>query len=352
MERNGLEFEKPLFEIERMISDLEGASAKKGMDLSAQINQLKAQYARETQRVYSNLSAWDRVLVARHRDRPTTTDYLNLMVTDFVELHGDRSFRDDRAILTGFGMLDDQKILLVAHRKGKTVAEKRACNWGCAHPEGYRKALLKMKLAEKFRVPILCLIDTMGAYPGVEAEERGEAQAIAQNIYEMSQLRTSIVCVVIGEGGSGGAIGIGVGDRLCVLEYAYYSVISPEGCAAILWRSGDRRREAAQALRLTARDLLDHGIADEIVPEPLGGAHRDHRKMAATLKETALRHIRELEPIPLDQLVEQRWEKYRRIGYVIEGTLDETPPPVTPTDEGSEHASPRAEVENPPSDDH
>jgi len=315
MENNNLlEFEKPLVEIENRIRDLEDASATHGMDLSAQINQLRDQYRREAVRVYSNLSPWDRVRVARHKDRPTTSDYVSLMVTDFVELHGDRSYRNDPAIVTGFAKLDEQRVMLVGHRKGRNTRERMQCNWGCAHPEGFRKAILKMRLAQRFHLPIVTLIDTQGAYPGVGAEERGVAQAIADAILEMSILKVPIVSVVIGEGGSGGALGIGMADRLLILEHAYYSVISPEGCAAILWKSAEKRGEAAAALKITANNLLKMGIADEIVPEPIGGAHRDHRQMALALKEAILRNINELQQVPPEQLTEQRYAKYRKIG--------------------------------------
>jgi len=311
---NLLEFEKPLVEIENRIRDLENASATHGMDLSAQINELREQYKREAVRVYSNLTPWDRVRVARHKDRPTTSDYVALMVSDFIELRGDKAYRDDPAILTGFARLDDERVMLIGHRKGRNTRERMTCNWGCAHPEGFRKALLKMRLAERFKLPIVALIDTQGAYPGVGAEERGVAQAIADNILAMSVLRVPVVSVVIGEGGSGGALGIGLADRLCVLEHAYYSVISPEGCAAILWKSAEKRSDAAAALRITSNWLLKMGIADEIVPEPIGGAHRDHRQMAATLKSAILRNVRQLREIPIDEILRQRYEKYRRIG--------------------------------------
>jgi len=311
---NLLEFEKTLVEIENRIRDLENASATHGMDLSAQINELREQYKREAVRIYSSLSPWERVRVARHKDRPTTSDYIGLMITDFTELHGDRGFRDDAAIVTGFGRIDDERIMLVGHRKGRNTRERTQCNWGCAHAEGFRKALLKMRIAERFRLPIVTLIDTMGAYPGVGAEERGVAQAIADNILAMSEMRVPIVSVVIGEGGSGGALGIGMADRLCILEHAYYSVISPEGCAAILWKSADKKAEAANALKLTANNLLKMGIADEIVPEPIGGAHRDHKQMTATLKSVILRNVRELKEIPVDDLLTQRYDKYRKMG--------------------------------------
>ncbi|HUS57787.1 MAG TPA: acetyl-CoA carboxylase carboxyltransferase subunit alpha [Planctomycetota bacterium] len=312
--RNLLEFEKTLVDIENRIRDLENASATHGMDLSAQINELREQYKREAVRIYSNLNPWERVRVARHKDRPTTSDYVGLIANEFIELHGDRAFRDDAAILTGFAKIEDERVMLVGHRKGRNTRERMLCNWGCAHPEGFRKALAKMFIAERFNLPIVTLIDTQGAYPGVGAEERGVAQAIAENILAMSTLKVPIISIVIGEGGSGGALGIGLADRLCILEHAYYSVISPEGCAAILWKSADKKSEAAIALKITANNLLKMGIADEIIPEPIGGAHRDHRQMASTLKSAIVRNIKELKTIPPDQLLTSRYDKYRKIG--------------------------------------
>jgi acetyl-CoA carboxylase carboxyl transferase subunit alpha len=234
-----------------------------------------------------------------------------MLFEDFFEVHGDRAFADDQAMLTGFARLEGERVLVVGHRKGKTTREKIACNFGCAHPEGYRKALGKMKIAAKFGLPILALIDTPGAYPGVGAEERGQAHAIALNILEMSRLPTPIVCVVTGEGGSGGALGIGVGDIVAVLEHAYYSVISPEGCAAILWKSGDMAARAASALRLTARDLLRFGIIDEVIPEPLGGAHRDNARMGEILKGKLLEYLGRLKSVPIQELLERRYRKFR-----------------------------------------
>jgi len=312
--KNLLEFEKTLVEIENRIRDLENASATHGMDLSAQINELREQYKREAVRIYSNLNPWERVRVARHKDRPTTSDYIGLITTDFVELHGDRSFRDDAAILSGFARIDDERVMLIGHRKGRNTRERMQCNWGCAHAEGFRKAMAKMIIAERFRLPIVTLIDTQGAYPGVGAEERGVAQAIAESILTMSRLKVPIIAIVIGEGGSGGALGIGLADRLCILEHAYYSVISPEGCAAILWKSADKKSEAAIALKITANNLLKMGIADEIIPEPIGGAHRDHRQMAINLKNAIIRNVKELKAVPVDQLLAERYGKYRKIG--------------------------------------
>jgi acetyl-CoA carboxylase carboxyl transferase subunit alpha len=260
------------------------------------------------------------VQVARHKNRPYTSDYLNLAFEEFVELHGDRRFGDDRAILTGFAKLDQFKIMVVGHQKGRTYKERNACNFGCAQPEGYRKALLKMRMAAKYRLPVICFIDTPGAYPGVGAEERGQSQAIAENMYEMSRLETPVICVVIGEGGSGGALGIGVGDRVAMLEHTYYSVISPEGCAGILWKSGAHAEKAATALRFTAKDLLSFGIVDHVLEEPLGGAQRDHHRMATRLKMYLIKTLRELAAKPMTQLLEERYQKFRKIGVFLEGT--------------------------------
>ncbi len=309
-----LEFERPITELEMKIKDLEALSQSSGMNLNGQLNPLKARLDKLIQDVFTKLEPWDRVRVARHKERPLTTDYIQLMIDEWVELHGDRLFGDDPAIVTGLAQMDGERFLLVGHRKGKTTQDKIACNFGCAHPEGYRKALSKMKLAEKFGLPIVTLINTPGAYPGIGAEERGQAQAIAMNILEMSRLRVPIICVVIGEGGSGGALGIGVGDRVNILQYAYYSVISPEGCAAILWKSGDKAPEAAKALRLTADDLQQLALVDQVIPEPLGGAHRDPAGMAQILRDALLAQLRELKRIPTDRLLEERFDKYRNLG--------------------------------------
>src|SRR5262249_35720854 len=272
-------------------------------------------------KVYSNLKPWHTVLVARHPERPQTLDYIDLIFDEFVEVHGDRAVGDDRALRTGFTRLGDHRVMLIGHQKGHNFKERNECFYGCAHPEGYRKALNRMRLAAKFRLPILCLIDTPGAYPGIGAEERGQAQLIATNLLEMSRLPTPIICVIIGEGGSGGARGIGIGDRVSMLEHAYYSVISPEGCAGILWRQAtdETKQLAASALKLTARGLFSLGVIDHIIPEPLGGAHRDHREMANTLKAYLLRYLRELRSIPVEGLLEQRSQKFRRIGVFDEG---------------------------------
>ena len=312
--RNGLDFEAPILELEGKIEELRNFSQTTQVDLSDQIDQLLERCNDKKRAIFSKLSPWQKVLTARHPKRPLTSDFIQLMVKDFVELFGDRTFRDDPSIVTGFGELDGRRICIVGHRKGRDTSEKLACYFGCSHPEGYRKALLKMKLAEKFRIPILTLVNTPGAYPGIGAEERGQAFVIANNIMEMSRLRVPVICVVIGEGGSGGALGIGVGNRVLMMEHSYYSVISPEGCAAILWKTADHKERAAEILKLTAEDLQGFGIIDEIVPEPLGGAHRDPRTTAATLKHAISRHLRELERLDGEQLVADRLQKLKRIG--------------------------------------
>ncbi|MFM8415476.1 MAG: acetyl-CoA carboxylase carboxyltransferase subunit alpha, partial [Planctomycetota bacterium] len=256
--------------------------------------------------------------VARHPDRPKTSDYLSLVFDEFVELHGDKAFGDDPAMLTGFAKLEQHKVLVVGHQKGKTLAERQACHFGCAHPEGYRKAMGKMRLAAKYGLPVICLIDTPGAYPGIGAEERGQAQVIAESMFLMATLPVPIVCVVIGEGGSGGALGIGVGDRVAMLEHAYYSVISPEGCAGILWKSVEYKADAARALRFRSRDLAEFGVVDAVIEEPAGGAHRHPRQMAMRLKTYLARSLRELVGRPAERLVAERYDRFRRLGVFLE----------------------------------
>jgi acetyl-CoA carboxylase carboxyl transferase subunit alpha len=328
-----LPFEKEIYEMEGLLARLEAAAGGQGEE----VRRIRRELIGLTRKTYANLTAWQTVLVARHPERPQTVDYLDLIFEDFVELHGDRAFGDDRAIRCGFARLGDYRVLLVGQQKGRNVQERTACFFGCAHPEGYRKALKNMRLAAKFRLPIVCLIDTPGAYPGIGAEERGQAQLIATNLLEMSRLPTPIVCVVIGEGGSGGALGIGVGNRVSMLEHAYYSVISPEGCAGILWKEANEstRPLAAEALKLTAKDLERFGILDDVIPEPLGGAHRDHREMANTLKAYLLRYLRELRALPVADLLEQRYQKFRKMGVFTSDPV-EAPADVNgrPSDNG------------------
>jgi acetyl-CoA carboxylase carboxyl transferase subunit alpha len=310
-----LPFEKEIYELGDKLAALE-AKAGAGIDCGEEVRRIRRELVSLTRKIYSNLSAWDTILVARHPDRPHTVDYIDLIFEDFVELHGDRAIGDDRAIRCGFARLGDFRVMLIGQEKGRTLQERTSCFFGCAHPEGYRKALKNMRLAAKFRLPIICLIDTPGAYPGIGAEERGQAQLIATNLLEMSRLTTPIVCVVIGEGGSGGALGIGVGNRVSMLEHSYYSVISPEGCAGILWKEANEQTRplAADALKLTAKHLERFGIIDDVIPEPLGAAHRDQREMANTLKTYLLRYLRELRNVPVGDLLEQRYQKFRKMG--------------------------------------
>lgn len=313
----GLDFEQPIYELQARIYELQ-ASSDTSAEAAEEIRRLRNELSELTRNIYGNLTPWQIVKVARHDKRPQTADYVSLMFEEFVELHGDRHFGDDRAILTGFAKLDEFKVLVVGHQKGRTLKERTGCYFGCAHPEGYRKALAKMRLAAKYSLPVICFIDTPGAYPGIGAEERGQAWVIAENMYEMSRLGTPIVCIVIGEGGSGGALGIGVGDRVAMLQNAYYSVISPEGCAGILWKSHEYAPQAAQALRFTSADLRQLNVIDDVIEEPLGGAHRDHHQMAARLKMYLLKSLRDLCQRSHDELLAGRYEKFRRMGVFVE----------------------------------
>ncbi|MCH2371301.1 MAG: acetyl-CoA carboxylase carboxyltransferase subunit alpha [Pirellulales bacterium] len=312
----GLAFEQPIYKLEQELESLE--SEETGNGQSTKVRDLKNRIADGTRDIYTNLSPWETVQVARHQDRPYTRDYLNLVFDEFVELHGDRKFGDDRAMLTGFAKLNDQKVMVIGHQKGRTVKERTECYFGCAHPEGYRKAMQKMQLAAKFNLPVICFIDTPGAYPGIGAEERGQAWVIAENMYEMSRLETPIICIVIGEGGSGGALGIGVGDRVAMLEHSYYSVISPEGCAGILWKSHEHAPKAADALKFTSKHLPGLGVVDDIIPEPLGGAHRDHQQMAIRIKQYLLKNLKQLGNDSVEDLLSNRYHKFRAMGKFIE----------------------------------
>jgi acetyl-CoA carboxylase carboxyl transferase subunit alpha len=311
-----LPFEKPIIRLQRQIAELESSQVQAGRDFSPEIRQLRTQYVAMLRKTYENLSAWETVQVARHPSRPLSGDYINQIVKNWMELHGDRRFADDKAIRCGLGRIGTEKCAILAQHKGRDTKEKIACNFGCAHPEGYRKALRVMQLAEKFQLPVVSLIDTQGAYPGVGSEERGVAEAIARNLLEMGRLKTPIVVVVIGEGGSGGALGIGVGDRIGMLEYAFYSVISPEGCASILWRTGEKASEAAEAMRITAKSLKGLDVVDDIIPEPLGGAHRNPAEAASNLERHIVRTLRELKRLPVDSLLQHRYERWRRMGRV------------------------------------
>lgn len=311
-----LAFEKPIFDLEQELAALnnDGETSKE----SSKVRKLQNQIAEVTRDLYSDLSPWETVQVARHQNRPYTRDYLSLVFDEFVELHGDRKFGDDRAMLAGFAKLDDQKVMVIGHQKGRTVKERTACSFGCAHPEGYRKAMQKMNLAAKHNLPVICFIDTPGAYPGIGAEERGQAWVIAENMYEMSRLETPIICVVIGEGGSGGALGIGVGDKVAMLQHSYYSVISPEGCAGILWKSHEFAPAAADALRFTSKDLPGLDVVDDVIPEPLGGAHRDHQQTAIQIKQYLVSSLRELKEKSMEDLLADRYQKFRKIGRYLE----------------------------------
>jgi acetyl-CoA carboxylase carboxyl transferase subunit alpha len=313
---NGLDFEKPIIELEKKIRELKGFISDKKIDLSSEVKRLEEKLEYLKKDTYGNLTPWQKVQMARHPKRPYSLDYVNMIMTDFIELHGDRSFSDDKSIVGGLAKIDNRKILFIGHQKGRDTKDNLKRNFGCAHPEGYRKALRLMQLGEKFDLPIVIFIDTPGAYPGIGAEERGQAQAIALNLREMILIATPIIAIVIGEGGSGGALGIGVADKVCVLENAYYSVISPEGCAAILWKSGSKAPEAAAVLKLTAQDLLKIGIIDEVVPEPLGGAHTDPQKMGETLKEAISRNLGEISAYSKSELLKLRYKKFREIGVV------------------------------------
>ncbi len=313
-----LEFEKPLARIERQIEELESIQVASGRDHSDMIRTIRSQLAAARRKIFARLTAWETVQVARHPGRPLLPTYIDLIVRDFCELRGDRSFRDDRALITGFGRLAGHKVMIIGHNKGRDTKERIENNFGMPHPEGYRKALHKMRLAEKFRVPVVCLIDTAGAYPGIGSEERGIAQAIAVNLLEMSRLRTPIICVVLGEGGSGGALGIGVGDRVAILEHAYYSVISPEGCAAILWKSGEYAADAAKALKLTSRDLKKLRLVDGVIREPLGGAHRDPLAAAQAVGKFVGDCLRDLKRVRIDTLLRRRYRRLRELGSFFE----------------------------------
>ena len=299
----GLDFERPILELERKIEELRHITADKEV-----IKRLEIELEKKKSDTYQNLTPWQKVKIARHPNRPYTLDYIGMIFTDFYELHGDRLFGDDKALIAGLAKFDGDKVLVMGHQKGRDTKENLMRNFGCAHPEGYRKALRLMQLAQKFGVPIITLVDTPGAYPGVGAEERGQAQAIALNLREMSDIAVPIVVAVIGEGGSGGALGIGIGDRVCVMENAYYSVISPEGCAAILWKDSAKAESAAEALKLTAPELLKLGIIDDIILEPQGGAHRDPQISGKNLKAVLKKHLQELKQIPADKLILLRYQ--------------------------------------------
>lgn len=315
--QNFMEFEKPLAELEKKIQELSSFSTK-GVDLTSEIAKLEQKAASMREDMFANLSRWQTAQVARHINRPFTLDYLNLIFTEFVELHGDRNFGDDHAIVGGLARLDGEPVMVIGHQKGRDTKEKVFRNFGMPNPEGYRKALRLMEMAERFKLPIITFVDTPGAFPGIGAEERGQAEAIARNLREMSRLTVPIVVVITGEGGSGGALAIAVGDRILMLQHSVYAVISPEGCAAILWSDGTKGAQAAEALKLTAKDILDLEVIDEIVPEPAGGAHRDHAAAAENLHKALARNLAELKAIPADELIEQRYQKFRKMSRFME----------------------------------
>jgi acetyl-CoA carboxylase carboxyl transferase subunit alpha len=307
------DFEKSIAEMEKMIEKLKSISPEKN-DYNDEIAELEKKCNQQKLELYSNLTPWQTVQMARHPKRPVLRDYISLIFSDFLELHGDRCFGDDQGLIGGFATIGKRKVMLIGHNKGKNVDENVIRNFGQAKPEGYRKALRLMKLAEKFNLPVLCFIDTQGAYPGIDAEERGNAEAIARNLTEMARLSVPVIALVTGEGGSGGALGIGVGDVILMLSHAVYSVISPEGCASILWRDAAFSAKAAEALKITAPSLVELGVADEIIPEPLGGAHRNHDQTAQEIKRVLLKHLKVLSSLSKTRLVRHRFAKYSAMG--------------------------------------
>jgi acetyl-CoA carboxylase carboxyl transferase subunit alpha len=316
MARTVLEFEKPIVELEAKLEEMKRLSEK--VNIEGEIIKIEEKVKELKEGIYKDLTRWQRVQLARHPDRPYTLDYIYLMTSNFLELHGDRNFKDDKAIVGGFAQLDEFKVMIIGHQKGRDTKTNVYRNFGMPNPEGYRKALRLMKLAEKFGKPVITMIDTPGAYPGLEAEERGQAEAIAKNLFEMSRLKVPIIVVIIGEGASGGALGIGVGDRILMLENCWYSVISPESCSSILWRSWDYKEQAAEALKLTAPDLLEQKIIDRIVTEPLGGAHKDHQEAAKMLKSALIEELQQLVKLKPEKLIDTRLEKFGKMGAYTE----------------------------------
>jgi len=314
----GLDFEKPIIELEKKIEELKSFTKGQKLEFKDEIKKFEQKLEKVKHDIFEKLTPWQRVQIARHPKRPYTLDYIAAIMTDFVEIHGDRLFADDKALITGFAKIDSHDILVLGHQKGRDTKGNLMRNFGSAYPEGYRKAMRAMKLAEKFGLPVIAFVDTPGAYPGIGAEERGQAEAIACNLAEMARLKVPIIVIVIGEGGSGGALGIGVGDRVMVLENAYYSVISPEGCAAILWKDRLKAPQAAEVLKLTGPDLLELGVIDEVIKEPLGGAHRGVVEIANNIKETILRNLKELNKLTPIELVKARYDKFRKMGVFEE----------------------------------
>lgn len=315
------DFEKPLADLQTQIEKVHQVAEKTKVDMSSTVLELETKLADARIEIYGNLSGWQKVQMSRHAERPQTLDYIERICDDFIELHGDRTVKDDKAIIGGFATIGGQSVMLIGHQKGKNTKERQFRNFGMANPEGYRKALRLMKLAEKFNVPVVSLIDTMGAYPGLEAEERGQGEAIARNLLEMSVLEVPIICIIIGEGASGGALGIGIGDRVYMLEHTWYSVISPESCSSILWRSWDYKEIAAEALKLTSENMFANKLIDGIIPEPLGGAHHNPNQIAETVKAKILEDIASLKSLPTETLIAQRINKFCEMGVVVEGEL-------------------------------
>jgi len=317
-DRQVLDFERPIVELEKKIFDMKDFAAGANLQLDDEIASLQQKVDKMREDIFSGLSRWQKVLLARHPRRPYTLDYISLIASDFIELHGDRGFADDKAVVGGFARIEGKPVLILGQQKGRDTKQKLYRNFGMMHPEGYRKALRLFKLAEKYKKPIVILIDTPGAYPGIGAEERGQAEAIARNLREMASLQVPIIITVIGEGASGGALGIGIGDKIFMLEYSWYSVISPEGCAAILWRDNAYAPDAAEALRLTAPDLMELNLIDKIIPEPPGGAHNNHKTAALAVKAEILTALAELETLPTEVLLQKRLQKFRRMGVFRE----------------------------------
>mgnify|MGYP000258251748 CR=1 FL=1 len=312
MAKTVLDFEKPIYELEAKLEEMRKYADN--LDIAPEIKKIEDKVNHLKESVYRDLTRWQRVQLARHPDRPYTLDYIYAMTNNFVELHGDRQFKDDKAIVGGFAEMDEYKVMIIGHQKGRDTKSNLYRNFGMANPEGYRKALRLMKLAEKFNKPVITMLDTPGAYPGLEAEERGQAEAIARNLFEMSRLKVPIIVVIIGEGASGGALGIGLGNRILMLENCWYSVISPESCSSILWKNWDYKEQAAESLKLTAPDLMEQGIIDRIVPEPMGGAHKDHKGAAAILKKVLKEELENLTKIKPEKLIEDRIEKFGKMG--------------------------------------
>lgn len=316
--KTSFDFEKPIAELMQQIEKVKQVADKTKVDMSATLIELEEKLAKIQNTLYTNLTGWQEVQLSRHPERPQTLDYINMICDDFIEMHGDRTVKDDKAIIGGFATIAGQTVMIIGHQKGKNTKERQYRNFGMANPEGYRKALRLMRLAEKFNKPVISFIDTMGAYPGLEAEERGQGEAIARNLLEMSVLKVPIVCFVVGEGASGGALGIGIGDKVYMLEHTWYSVISPESCSSILWRSWDYKEKAAECLKLTSADMYKNKLIDGVIKEPLGGAHQNPAAMAATLKEQILKDIKELGKEKTEKMISARIDKFCAMGVVVE----------------------------------